>query len=696
MNPDLVEITETETTLRAADIDTNEVSLGVTGWDRHDDAATFDDPVDERIAGRVSEIRHELQNWFEIERLDGRFTIESPGAPGTSVGRHRFGVDTAVHASLPAGSYRCVSDEDLVVRLRFEGAGTVRYRPSGSLVISFPHPTTVTIGFQTYVEFPRHELTIEPTPMGVAEALSVCSSPFETESPDRVHREYRGYPPEIRLGETTDIPPAVADADLETGVRLVVPGRIEPLLRIAPLAYYFGADVEVAAVDRPRLEAAGERYPLGAGTDLESAVVDWVRRTFFLDLLTSWLDEDEPHTVEHDELEAAGIDLSAFQDAGLADRLVAYRELSGATLEAVVPTWPYRVTVDPVVDSTIVLPHLLYDLATIELPADREPESSRVRRDGREPMARFRSITRLQGRVRSTLAEGGSGFAFDHSSPSPSFIASPVAYENRLRYLHDSPQELAVAIVCTEAADARTASRLRARYQRRDDVVTPDVRMLEEPTCVELADVFERGANFMHVIGENPGAGIRCADGILNPATLEENAVELCYVPEGGAEIGATLVETGSVAAIVDDPAADSRPSAVGELVLYGQSVATASACAGVLRPGEETAGNRRGPTVIGDGTHRFTHTFWPRPIHVLEDTEGGTRLSVVPFPVDPVGGHWYPSVSEDIRLQTAVHEYTLDGETLTTYLANCSYPIYHDGRLYWPAEHGYLAYPIA
>ncbi|USZ72839.1 hypothetical protein [Natronosalvus halobius] len=767
-NIDLVDVTfyTASSSLNVTDIAGNELSFGLTGWDPFVNDRDIDEQVDAAVTARVTEVRYDLQNFLKVTRSDGSFQVERNGQTTAAI-RDDVGTDRPVRYSLPEGQYRCSVESSIIVHLCFDGAGTIRYRPESGLTISFPHPTTVTFGFKTYVDYPRHELTVEPTTAGFATAVSHLGAAITTTTVDRVHRNHRGYPPTIRLGSETTVPAAVEASTPDTGIELLIPDSLSALLPVAPLAYYLGARVSVQDDSAPILRAPAvdvhhEFDPLPA---FEGQAATLLKRVFFLDMLATWYDDSEWTVRAHSILESAGIDLEPCVEAPLAERLEAYLSFPGPPLEDALPSWPYRMTVEPSPESVAQLPHLLYDMAAIELPKVAEAtEGTKVAEvtetteametteatkevaeptdatdviDGTEAMKatktteknrsavdfpsnneqRFEAISRLRGR----LQPGG----VTSDPTDAAFTSMPAAYRNRLEYLGADRRQRAVVVAFTdEIADAERASVV-DRYRRRDDVLSPTVTALEDPSREELADVFETGVDFLHVIGDCSEAGIRCRDGVLEPASLEENNVQLFQI-DGPRSLAVDLVEHGSVAGAVgvpgvagtagvggdhDDDVGRSGNTTVGELLLYGHSLATATQCAA-------STDNTQPRAVVGDGSYRFVASWWPTLIYVLSaggrraskegddectandgDARGdsdGLRVTAVPFPIDPVGGYAVPNWGDGKRLQPNPLSFEVDPGSVTDFLAESEAPIYYDGRFYWPEEQLLLAYPIA
>jgi hypothetical protein len=682
---DPVSIDVTGTTLRASDLGGNSLSFELTGWDRLSDPEPFDEPIDAAVTGRVSEIGYELRNMVAISRLDGRSSDEDEVRASTAMDRIVTAADDD-RITLPEGRYRFRFDTSLFVRLRLDGTATVSNRPGQQLTISFPRPTPVTFGFKSPVDYPRHEITLEPTVDGVATGLSHLSASIETTMADRVHRNYRGYPPLLTFGDETDVPDPVAESTPETGIELLVPDRLAALFPAAPLAYYLGARLLPADVSAPILRAPSVdlRREFESPAAFETAAPKLLRRTFFLDLMASWNDPDSPTTREFDRLEAAGIDLEHCANEPLAERLATYLSFPSDPIDDVLPTWPYVMTVEPSLSNVASLPHLLYDMAAVVLPPEDAAGSQRSPSADR-PFAQ----TPIDELTRRRTIRGVLGDVSD----APGFSAVQRAYENRIAHLEQRQTDRDVIVVFAGTADVDRDA-VAERYTQRVDSLSPTVNRLDDPTRSELAAAFDRGTDFLHYVGDCEGGGLACADGTLEPAELPENDVQLFQLDAPASRAaGMELIEAGSIAGVArtgPDPIV-SVSTTVGKLILAGQCLGAAYACASAAD------GDDRSLAVVGDGTHRLVAKWDPSSIQAVTTAADGTlEVTVVPFPVDPVGAHWQPEWATDKRLTPAPITFTVQPDELGEYIAASHRPIYYDGRFYWADEQKQLIYPVS
>ncbi len=673
----LLETTVTGTTLECTDVAGNVATFELTGWDSLSDPHAFEEPIDETVVGRVSEIRYDLQNVFRIEQLEGG-AVPADGAFGDDMLNVSYNDD--VSYTLSDGSYYGQFDSDLFIRIRFDGEATIRHRPFGTLSISFPHPTPVTLGFKSTVEVPRTQLTVAPTTEGIATGVSHLCSAHRTIGPDRVHRHFRGYPPLLTTGSTTEIPDDVVAATPETGLELVVPDDLGSIFTAAPLAYFLGTRVrpERGATPVLRGEMGQLEYELTDGDSFGESVRSVLERSFFLDLMVSWSGPDDPGLEASDRLVEAGLELDRFVDEPIETRVTNYLAFPSDVVDPVLPAWPYRMSIEPEPANASVLAHVLHDLAAIDVPS--ESDDSRSNADASPPSSTADRLRACQG-IHGTVGE----------PRDPNTVRTlPVAYENRLSYLTRDRELVSVVVVGGPSVAAERVEGIAAAYARRDEYVSPIVDSLLEPTRDQLEATLEDGVDFLHYVGSCDG-GLACVDGTLTTQAVSSVNVPVVLLDgPGSSDVATRFVERGSVTTVArhGEDGLDSE-SRIGELFLHGQSIATAVQC-GTLEVDRDVE-------TVGDGSYRFISKWRPTPIQALTtNADGDVTCTVVPFPVDPVGTHWMSEHDTGKHLMPSPYTLELEPETLNTHFDINIQPIYYDGKLYMIDEQRQLLYPIA
>ncbi|WP_254862108.1 hypothetical protein [Halovivax gelatinilyticus] len=675
----LVETDVTGTALEVTDIAGNHLVFDLTGWDSISTPCSFEEPIDASVVGRVSEIRYDLRNIFAIDRLGSRTS--------TATDAELFGDDMVlvshdedVSYSLPAGSYYGRFDADIFTRIHFDGPATVRNRSYGRLSISFSQPTPVTFGFKSAVELPQTSLAVAPTTDDIARGLGHLSASLRTTGPDRVHRNYRGYPPLLSIGSETAIPDEVVDATPETGLDIVVPDRLGALVTAAPLAYFLGATLTPSDEVSPTLRSVdGDlSYDLTGGRSLAESVRSLLERCFFLDLMVCWLGPEEPRLSEYDRLVAAGVDLERCATEPLESRVATFLECPDDLIADVLPSWPYRMVVDPSPETVSVVPHVIHDMASISVPGDERPHPNH-RPDGETPAERLRQCQVLCGSIGDDPIEGA-------------VETLPIAYENRLSYLARDREAISVVVAGGPTVERSHVESFVSTYAARDENVSPTVESLVDPTVAELAASIEGGCDLLHYVGPSAGESIRCRDGTLSPTSISSVDVPVVLVDgDDHSTVARRFVERGSVCAVSRQPAAVSRrETLLGELLLFGQSVATAARCAAV-------DGTVKPATIVGDGSYRYIAKWRPTSVQVLsERSDGRVSITVVPFPVDPVGAHWMKEHDSGKHLMPSAYSIETDVTALNEHFSQNSQPVLYDGRYYMVDEQRQLLYPIA
>jgi hypothetical protein len=282
------------------------------------------------------------------------------------------------------GEYLVDVDAEVKTYLRMNGPFTLcRTADYDGVVLSLPGRRRITLGFRGRNRKPTTELTIPPTPEGVATALTYSSVAHKTVGTDRSYPTLRGHPPLLEIREETDgidVPEDIEAARGDTGIELLAPNALEPLLVLAPLAYYLGAEVEVGNVASPMLRApaADVAVELPAMPALERDATRLLRKVFFLDCLVRNAGPYGTELAEASLLDALGVDADRLYAASPADRLAAYLDVPYGAIEQRLPDWHCSTYVEPDDDGIQALPFLLDRMSTIYMPRTSELEGSEL------------------------------------------------------------------------------------------------------------------------------------------------------------------------------------------------------------------------------------------------------------------------------------------------------------------------------
>lgn len=241
-------------------------------------------------------------------------------------------------------------------------------------VIEFERPTKIVIGARSAHEQPTATMTVPNDPRDLMTAVSHLGASIKEWSAERSWPTLRGYPPAIETGEELHVPDRLSKPD--TGVTVAVPPTAGSVLRVAPLAHYFGADVVTG--DRPELRICGHSEPLGTGTALEDSVDELLARALLLDSLVRIGGYYSVPRWEYDEL---GAELPFYPpelyDEPLDRQLLEYLEVPFDVLEPYVPGWCETGTLRPAVQEAEALPHLLNTLSRVRVTDGAQPRRTR-------------------------------------------------------------------------------------------------------------------------------------------------------------------------------------------------------------------------------------------------------------------------------------------------------------------------------
>lgn len=233
----MVDVRVEDTTITATDRANRTVTVDTVGLDRPAGAGKIPLDVDASIGGRVESLSTG-STIAELRSIDGEFE---------RIEQHA----TVEH--LDEEGYILKVTLELIGYIRFSGPAELRRNEDGTLRLEFEHPTPITVGFWSLLDYPEATVTVAPTPAGIARGIQALPSSHITTDPERVMPGWRDHPPRLELGEETRVPDSVAEAEPDTGIELRLPDRFDPLYPAASLAHYLGADVRVAEVDRPLL-----------------------------------------------------------------------------------------------------------------------------------------------------------------------------------------------------------------------------------------------------------------------------------------------------------------------------------------------------------------------------------------------------------------------------------------------------------
>jgi hypothetical protein len=657
--------------IRAVDEAKTAVHVDAREWSPTEAAPALSSSVDGAVGGRT-------------ERLELPPAVVSVEAVDTGESTTVGGEEGPV--SFPADAYELRIAAPVRTFLRFDGPFSLTQPEFERVVVSFPEPTAVRVGFVSRADASGEPVTVPRTPEGVATALSTFPAVVKSTTADRSFSSMRERPPSLTFGETVSIPESVRAEMTEPSVELRLPRSLSALLPAAPLAHYLGAEVVVADGVEPSLRAGGERIALGTGPAYERRVAALLRRTFWLDCLVRTAGPHDATVREADLLADLDLDADALYDASVADRLLAYRGVDLPTEE--LPDWHLSMYVAPEYDGVQCLPHLLGDVPQLFTPRSR-PLSDEERLDsslsafyraGRaapEPVE-LQSADLGASRYHGWIADG---VAMD------TFKSLPAAYENRSTYRGRSDGPISVVTVLNDAEMSEEHSRVAEIYRRRAEQLDIDIDVRESLTTAELARLIERRHDLLHFVGHCEPSGLRCPDGTLSVSSVDRSRLQTFFLNACGSyEEGKALVRKGSVAgAVTFEKVLDSHAAKVGtmfaRLVAHGYAIERALALARRrVIMGKDYA-------VVGDGTHVLTQT----------ETLAGSEAELVrdgdEFTVtysirstSLAGGRAYVNLDRTSRPMLVGNERTIrmDRGEVVQFLRRGEFPVVYRGDIHW------------
>jgi hypothetical protein len=467
------------------------------------------------------------------------------------------------------------------------------------------------VGARSVHERPAATITTTDEPETMMRALSHLSSSLKTVSPEQSFPTLRGHPPEIELGDSFDVPAAVADRRPETGVRLVVPPEYDYLYPVASLAFYLGARITPGSPPRLRTRD-GFEYRLTEDGPFEDTVAGLLQQVLFLDCVVRTEGIYRLNLYERVEVEdRLPFDPAAVYELPPGPRLSRYLEIPYVELEPYLPRWGMTVHLPARPAGVEALPFVAANLGIVRSPRGRRtvfPDGTDDTTGG-APGTRLDAAARQPYIVPDRTDESVEHAWFADALPLDATKAMVAAYRNGLDRT-PATEALHITVVCNDRTLARETEALDTVYGFREEFPFR-IDSYRQLSVAALERVLRSDTHFLHYIGD-AGGGLDCPDGRLDAATLEDVAVDtfLLNAPES-AEQGMELIEA----------VASSRATS--------PSVATPPTAPASTRP--RSAVRWRGCSTWG--------SRWGRPSNSSSDTPRaatGTSSSETGWPTSP------------------------------------------------------------
>lgn len=675
----MIEVEATDGTIRAVDATKTSVTVRTSQWDPDAHAHSFSVDVDDVVSGYTSELRFPPA-LVEVDNADGERVTILGNEPGP--------------LDLSPDEYLVHIENNVQAKLRFTGAATIEKPEYSEVVVRFPEPTAVSIGFKSRAEEPPTTITVPESPEGIAEAISVLPAAHTTVTPDRTFPTMRDHPPLIEFGETVDIPADVRDRRADTELTFELPRNLDYLFPAAPLSYYLGAEVALTSDARPRLTGGGVEYEFPEQPAFQQEVAGLLRRVFLLDSLARCAGPHGVDLAEFRHLDTLGLDAETLYERSIPERLNAYLAAPFERVSDDLPEWHLSISVEPIFEHVPSLSHHLHRLANIVLPkAEPLPKDERLSRSlddfyrsAPDDIGEAVAVDLLKpelgpGRTHGWLADG---------APIDVYKALPEAYEHRFDYRDRASEPFSFVAVLNDTGMASEHTQAAEIYEERAEELDIDITIHEGLSRRELAEVFESRNDMVHYIGHCERGGLRCPDGHLPLSTLEESNTQVFFLNACGSYYeGLELVRKGSVAgAVTFNEVLDEQAARVGttfaRLLVNGFSIERA------LNLSRRRIMMGKDYTVVGDGTHVLTQATTLLPAAAeLDRIDDGTFSIRFEYSFPYInGGHFQIYVGDgNWRLFGNDPTVEVDDSKLRSLLDYADLPIIYDGDIYWPDE---------
>jgi len=593
---------------------------------------------------------------------------------------------------LPDGEYllRCrgsaaSSGSSPISYVRFPGPASVK--PDGDrYVVSFWQTTAVTVGGSAGDRTGVGSITIEPTPAGLATGLTHLSAAHHTTAPVRSHPSFREHPPLLEIGSETSVPSAVATGTPETGIEFQVPADLDKLFVAAPLAYYLGATVRVTDCESPilRVEDRSIRHEFDGLPGFQHQCAQLLRRAFFLDCQARRV---APDKTCRDELDQLPIDLESLCQLGPAGRLEQCLSLSARDLDPLLPDWHLSTYAKPTTDRISCLPYLLDRLSLVYLPRATELDRDELLDQTLSDAYPTRGQPCSSGVLKPELQAGQLHAWLAPGTPIDAFKPVPQAYRNRSKYQRRESDCLQVSVVLNDDRMCHEHETVSDIYEERAADLPIDVTI---QSCLDrstLADVFEANNDFVHYIGHCDEGGLRCPDGNLDTADIEESNTRTFFLNACGSyEQGLSLVERGSIAGGVTfkkvlDKQAAKVGTAFARLLVHGFSIERALQLARCrIMMGKDYA-------VVGDGTYALLPSPKQPAVVRVREAETGYDVRCEMLTAQSNGDRYDLPFDGCEILNGDSLETTVPAGELKAVLGSMSLPVIYGGDFHWSEE---------
>jgi hypothetical protein len=609
------------------------------------------------------------------------------------------------------GSVGVEVEVSATVKLYFKTKGpiTVAHTSAGTK-LKFERPTPIAVGAHSYHTAPSDEITIPATTDGLIQAVSSLGHTIKTTKSERSYPTLRGHPPQVRIGETTQIPDQLSPQ--ATDITITAPRDPDTLFALAPLAYYLSAPV--TAGQTPALHLPDNTINLTGAPNAPHSAEQTLKQIFFMDCLVRGADKKHPKLHRWDELNRLlPVSLEDLHGRPSSARISQYLTVDYETIDPYLPIWDAIAHVTPTIQEASLLPYMLNQLAVVR-PGEPQDgvsiDSGQRIPDVSGPTAADRPGKTQQTTSSPAIESDGSG-----ATVSTDGIASNTealnriwagdgttgtaqkaileGYENRLE-IDDNADTIDIAVVCNDSTMQEEHLSAQETYVSRKEQ-SLSVDFYTATSTNELKSVFTSNYQYLHYIGHIGDEGFQCADGYLDISTLGEVNVDTAFFNACKSyEQGRAFIERGAIAAIVtSNKIIDSCALKI------GRTIARLLQLGWPLNAALEVSRHRgymnQSYLTIGNATFRVVQHQQLNPrLTVVQPTNSGTYLvwtkSYTTRNIG-IGSEFKHSVvfDENVYLvPNTTKAVDVTAETLKEHLAYYEEaPVLFEGDLRWPSE---------
>ena len=505
--------------------------------------AWFDVPVDDAVSLETESIEFYTTS-AELRRADGEYYGSI---------RDEFSVTGQLYIDISAAMKLLVYVEGTTVSGHLTGDS----HDPNSIVVTFDEPTQVVVGGRSYHESPLATMTVTSEPDDLMTAASYLGSSIKEWSAERSWPTLRGHPPAIEIGEERAIPDVLSKPDTE--VTIAVPRETADILRVTPLAHYFGADVVPGS--QPELRLGSQHVePLGTGAELEQAVDDLLAHCLVLDSLVR---TDGYYSMVRYEYDEIAPELPFYPpelyDEPIHRQLLEYLEVPFETVLPYAPDWPAVGTLRPEPADMEAVPYLQNALSRVHVTEDGTP--SREASTADDPVSLSTSLTVPRG------------------------VASlpPAARRRATEHERQAADGASVLFVGWEPPEPdQFASVDWERFELGGD--SPSARYLPSVTRAELRTLLTEPYAHVHYGHRVSEEGFVCSDGVLAFEDLPDGTVGSLSFRwhKPPAESFPELFDVASVSCLTDDRLTLETAQQLAVYLALGKSVATSVSLADI------------------------------------------------------------------------------------------------------------------